>query len=428
MNLRGLAGRVMGESRSFSKLAAPLALASKLFGSSAIAQVAVLVATGIVTTRVRPADFADYGAVSGAAFVIASFNTLAAETRIPVVAAAPARALHRAAWNAIVFLSLAGVIAGGVVAANSPRWSVIVLLTTGCSLLLGIQQILTAVVLREQRQGLLAQGRLVQGLSNAGLLVALIFLPVPGVLVLSGSWFLSLGLGLIPLFKGLSRSETRDWFGIAHKEDWRLLRREVGLQPIANTLTTGVGSMPLLVLPLIATADLSGAWAVVNRFLMPVVNTLYLTLQPLYYGRGAHLLRQNAVAQFREYRASWLKWLSISSVGMLIACIVAIELALPILGSEWRIGSLVTLPACFYYVSLFLCLPVSQTLLMLARVKIQFWWTIARVVLCALPFSFVSWIGAYPALTGWAVAAAVTFVAQLELQKQCIANDLGKQA
>ena len=110
-----------------------IALASKLFGSSVIAQVAALAATTLAATQTTPADFATYAAILAATAVIAAVNSLAAETRMPVVPAATSAALNRAGATAMVLsgavIALVGVI--GLVAGAS--WGLPTLLVAiGC--------------------------------------------------------------------------------------------------------------------------------------------------------------------------------------------------------------------------------------------------------------------------------------------------------
>ena len=94
----------------------------------------------------------------------------------------------------------------------------------------------------------------------------------------------------------------------------------------------------------------------------------------------------------------------------------AVLVLVPLLGPQWSAAGSVLVAALLYFGSMFWCVPVSQTLVLLGRVDTQAWWSVARAVLCAIP---MLWAASEPrgALTGWAAMAALTFVAQLGLHR-----------
>lgn len=396
----------------------PLKLASKLFGSTVIAQIAVLVATAFAASRLTPADFAWYGAVSGAVWIAASFNSMAVEHRLGVVPEERFRPLQRAATASVTTISLLCFVAGALGVVLGRSWGPMAFLVGLAAFGLGIQQVLTGMALRSQRQGLLALGRLVQGLSNAALIVLFVFTPIPGYLGLSLSWAISVFLGLIPLAAGV-RFSLRT-LGVARPADFRILWGEVKLLPISQLMAGSVASLPLVILPALGNEGISGAWALVTRFLTPMVNTAYNTLQPLYYGGAAELLRQQRRPDFKRFHTRWVALLVAASVPVLVFFILCIAWLIPLLGEEWHVATLVIVPACIYFTSGFIGLPISHTLVLLGRVHAQFWWTVARWVLCLAPFALAGWIGIDRALLAWAVAAAVTFAAQIVMHRRAM--------
>lgn len=395
-----------------------LALASRLLGASVLAQIAVLAATALASTDLHPADFAVYGAVSGATGVSASLNTLAAETRAPVVDERLHDALNRAGFTSLATVSaltlLAGLIAFG--AARQLGW--VLLLTAGCALLVGAQQLLTGIVLRRQQQSVLADGRVSQGLSNAAMLVLLWQLKVPGFLVLTVSWLVSLLVGVVVIYWRSARGHLPN--RPASRSDWRELRREVGGQPVANLLASSVGNLPPLLLPALGQDLVAGIWALVSRFLNPVVNTTFATLQPLYYGKAASLVREHKHAALRSFHRRWMAWLCAAGLPVMLGSIVISMFLLPLLGPQWRVDWLPALTGAIYYTSMFSCLPQSQTLQMLGRVRLSLLWTIVRAVVCVVPLALIPVIGGQWALFGWAVGAAATFYWQFWLQRACL--------
>lgn len=390
-------------------------LASRLFGSTVLAQIAVMAATAFAASRLSPADFGWFGAVSGAVWITASVNVLAADSRLSVVPEDAVRPLVRGAASAAVAIAVLQAVAGtgGVLAGQD--WgpmALLVALGAGAS---GVQQLLVALIMREQQQQLLARGRLVQGLSNAVLIAASAFAPLPGFLGLSLAWIISIVLGLIPLLRGV-RLDLRT-LGRWRPDDVRAVLAEVRLLPLSQLMAGTVASLPLVVLPVLGEA-VGGAWALASRFLTPMVNTAFATLQPLYYARAAELVRGGAWPALRRYHARWLAFLAAASVPVTAFFVVIVWWVLPALGEEWQVARTVLLPACLYNVSNFACLPLSQTLVLLGRVHAQFWWTLVRCVACVVPFLVFPdpWWG----LLGWSVAAAATFLAQLVMHRVAV--------
>lgn len=395
-----------------------LALASKLLGASVLAQIAVLVATALASTSLHPSDFAIYGAVSGATGVSASLNTLAAETRTPVVDDAKHEVLNRAGFTALSAVSLTTLLAGIIAFTQRPGLGWILVLTSVCALMTGAIQLLTGIVLRQQRQSVLADGRVSQGLTNALMLVVLWQLKAPGFLVLTLSWLISLVVGASVLYLRAARGHLPR--RPASMADMRELGSQVGGQPVANLLASSVSNLPPLLLPALGHNVTAGVWALVSRFLNPLVNTTYSTLQPLYYGKAASLVRDAKVQALRDFHRRWMTWLTLAGLPVVVASIVISMFLLPLLGPQWRVGWLPAITGAIYYTSTFSCLPLSQTLQMLGRVRLSLLWTVVRAIVCVLPLAFIPVLGGQRALFGWAVGAALTFYWQFWLHRRCL--------
>lgn len=395
-----------------------LRLASKLLSSSVLGQLAVLGAISVAASGMDPADFASYGVVTAASFLLASGNTLAAELRSAVVDEPGAAALTRA--GASVALAIAGVVALVGVALvghhSTTGWSLV--LVAGCGLLLGLQQLLTGLVLREQRQELLARNRLVQAFTNALLILASLATPMPAWVGLSLAWLASLVAGNVVIVIALRRRLRH--LGRPRVADLRLLLSEVKLQPVANLMASSAAQLPVLTLQAFGAATVVGAWALVSRFLTPVVNSMVSTLQPIYYGRAAQLLRDGKVIALSGHHLRWMRRLLLAGIVVAVSVVIGVLWVLPLLGEEWDVARSVVVPAVLSFTVLFVCQPLSQTLVLLGRPNLQFGWTATRLTLCAVPLLLQPWIGAQAALTTWAVMSALTFLSQLALHRRAI--------
>lgn len=397
-----------------------LALASRLLGASVLAQVAVLAAVAIVSRDLHPADFAIFGAVSGVTAISASINTLAVETRTPVVDDALHAVLNRAGSSALVLVNLLTLACGLGLWAVRPEVGRVLVLAAGCAAMQGATQLLTGIVLRRQRQSVLADGRVAQGLSNAVLLLVLWQLRLPGHLVLTLAWMLSMSLGATVLFARGARGGLPR--GFARAADWRAAREQVGAQPLANVLASSVGSIPLILLPAVGQTVVAGLWALVNRFLAPLVNTAFATLQPLYYGKAASHVREGHTTALSDLHRRWMKWLLLGGLPVAVGCLIISLVLLPLLGPQWRVGWPTAVAGAIYFSSLFSCLPLSQTLQMLGRVRLSVQWTVVRAIVCLLPMALLGVLGGQGVLLLWAVGAALTFYWQLWLHRRAIGS------
>lgn len=393
-------------------------LASKLLGSGIISQAFGFVAIAFAASRTLPADFAVFAAVTAATAVIASANSLAAESRLPVVGQVLAESLSRAGFSAIVVFSVMCAAIGTVGASVGQVWGQVALLTAWCSFALGVQHLFVGIVLRTQRQELLAQSRLVQGISNATFIFIFVLMGIPGYLGLSLAWGLSLTLSdliLIPRMQGWAVG-----FRVASVSDFRKLFDQVRWQPVSNVLSDGVGQIPLLVLPVLGAPAVSGAWALANRFLMPIVNMAQLTLQPIYYGGAAALLRDGDIEGFQRNRSAWSQRLALGAIPVLGVCYLCLKWIIPLLGPEWRISTLVILPACILFPTALSWLPISQTLILGGHLRAQFVWTGAQFILSVVPFALVlaDKLDALEALLAWSIVSAGGMLAHHVLQRR----------
>lgn len=388
----------------------------QLFASGVIAQAFGFFATAYAAVLTNPEDFALFGIITALTAVLASFNTMAAETRLTVLGRLDAEALCRAGLCAAILVSIICLTSGFGLAVSGLGGYRIALFVGAASLMVGLQQLLTGVVLRHEAQSVLARSRIVQGLSNAGFLVVFLHQPMSGYEALSLAWVLSLGLSNLPLLP-----EAKGWssgFKVASRSDWRRLGREVRWQPVSNMLAQGVGAMPLILLPAFGANLLAGAWALANRFLMPLVNMVQMTLQPVYYGRAAALLRDGMAHEFSRYHKKWLIGMMCAGAPALLASVICINWLIPLLGDNWKSANLVLVPACLFFSSCVIWLPLSQTLVLRGYVDLQFTWTGVRCLVCLAPFS-LGFYGAYEsALLLWSVSAVGTAAVHLALQRR----------
>lgn len=390
-------------------------------GSSVIAQAAVLAATAFAASRSTTADFALYGVVTSAAATLATCNTWAAETRAAVVAQSDARALTSAGSSVnLAFMALAvvtGAVGQGLGWDHWLSFGILIALGGGMT---GYTQLLTGVVMREMRQGLLARGRLVQGLSNAILILALVLAHVPGYYALTVSWAVSLAAGNAVTMAGVPRRIS--WLLPGGRRDFAVLHREVQAQPLSNLLIGLAGNLPLMILPAlgaVATA-ISGTWALINRFVFPFINTMFATLQPIYYGHAADFQRSQRLRGLRSYFALWRDRLLLAAIPVCLGVFVVLQWGLPLLGDHWTVSPVMIATALLFYGTAFVCLPLSQTLILLGRVDVQLRWSLVRSVLCIVPFFAVGVIGPQNALIAWAVVSSLTFIWQLQLHQRAL--------
>lgn len=394
------------------------ALATKLFGSGVVAQACGFLATAFAATHTKPADFAIFAAVVAASAVLGSVNSLAAESRVPVVDRDTAESINRAGFSASVVFAVACGVLGAVGMKCGAAWGLVVALTSWCSFMLGLQHLLIGIILRTEQQELLAHNRLVQGISNAVMIVAFILLSMPGYLALSVAYALSFALSNVVLLRkihGWSRG-----FRVARLADFRRLWAQVRWQPLSNVLIDTAGQIPLLALPALGAPAVSGAWALANRFLTPIINMAQTTLQPIYYGRAAALLRASDGSGFLRYQRMWSRRLALGSLAVVPIAFISLEWLIPMLGSEWRVASLVILPACIYFPMALSWLPISQTLIMSGYLGTQFAWTAQQFVLATAPFvlAAIGVLSPEQALVIWALVFAIGMAVHRVFQRR----------
>lgn len=399
------------------------ALAGKLFGSTAAAQGAALVATTVAATRMQPVDFAIYAAVRAATGILAAVNALAAETRIPVVSEKDAGSLVRVASTSVVATTVVTVIAGLAGWSVGAGWARVTLLLAPCALAVAAMNVLTAGVIRANQPHLLARNRVVGGFSNAALIVALVFTPLAGDLVLTLAFVVSTVLSTWVLLPGVP-----GWLRLmrpAHHHDWRVVRREVGWQPL-NNLTANLGTaLPALLLPAFGATVIAGAWALISRIMNAVVNVVFSTTSPIYTAEFARLVREGDPRSQQSYHARWVLRLLLLAVPSIVGIIVGVRWIIPLLGDQWRPTSLVLAPACVSFTALMIWLPMSQTLVLIGRTTLELVWTLGNLVASAVPLVLIPWLGASRALTVWAAVQVVSLVVHVLVQRRAIADPAG---
>jgi len=398
------------------------ALAGKLFGSTAVAQGAALVATVVAATRAGPIDFAIYAGIRAATSVVSSVNAMATETRLPVVSEEDSRALIRVATTTVVGTSLLAALVGAVAYLGHATWAPIALLLGPSWLAVSTTNVVTAAVIRANQPHLLARNRVLSGFSNAALIVALIFTPLPGYLVLTGAFIISTILGVAVMVQGLPGwlSQARP----ARRGDWRLVQREVGWQPL-NNLAANLGTaLPALMLPALGATIVAGAWALLSRIMNAVVNVVYSTAAPLYSADFARLVREGDGVERARFHRLWLGRLLLLAVPSLVGIVVGVRWVVPLLGEQWRVTSMVLVPACLSFVVLMIWLPMSQTLVLIGRTKLEMIWTVSNLAVSAGALAMIPGWGGERALTVWAVAQVLSLAVHVVLQRRAISEPL----
>ena len=398
------------------------ALAGKLFGSTAVAQGAALVATVVAATRAGPTDFAIYAGIRAATSVVASVNAVAVETRLPVVSDEDSRALIRVATTTVVSASLIAVFVGAVAYLQGASWAPIAMLLGPSWLSVAAMNVVTAAVIRAGRPNLLARNRVLSGFSNAALIIAFIATPLPGYFVLTAAFIISTLLGVVVMLKGLPGwlSQARP----ARRGDWRLVQREVGWQPL-NNLAANLGTaLPALMLPALGATTVAGAWALLSRIMNAVVNIVYSTAAPLYNDGFARLVREGRDLDRVWFHQRWLGRLLLLAVPLVAGVVVGVRWAVPLLGEQWRTTSMVLVPACLSFAALMIWLPLSQTLVLLGRTRLEMIWTVGNLAVSAAALALIPWWGGERALTVWAVAQVLSLGVHTGLQRRVIGESL----
>ena len=382
--------------------------ALRLLSSTIVAQIAVLAATVVSAAWLLPRDFAYYGAAFGIAGIVSSFNTLGIETRLAVVEAATMARLLRTGLAACLGIAALGTVVALFVAGSDQwDWGVVIALAMAASMLSASQTVVTTLALRVSQYGVLARSRVAQGIVNAALIVTFSALPMPGYVALTGAWILSMVVGLIVSLRGWVPPFPASWR--LTTPDVSATRAEVGLQPVTSLLAAATVLIPLVVLPLVASASLAGSWALSTRVLGAAVMSTYASLQPVYYATAAEFVRGRAFPRLAGWHRRWAVWLTAATIpGFTVAGLV-IAYGLPLLGDQWMEARALVIPACLYWGSQFFGLPLSQTLLLVGRIRLQLIWTVARFVAATAAFALWPLWGALASIWAWSIVCVVTF-------------------
>ncbi|EPH05984.1 hypothetical protein HMPREF1531_00632 [Propionibacterium sp. oral taxon 192 str. F0372] len=393
-------------------------LIGKLFGSTVAAQAAALVATTIAATRAEPADFARYAAVFAVMSVVASVNSVAVETRVPVTSGVVRAAMMRVGTTTVLLCS-AVVFAGSLLLLGSHRDVAVngIFLAAGTAAI-SLVSLLIALAIRFHRQDLLALNRVVQGLSNAMLISTVIWTSLPGYVVLLGSFVVSTILGGLAMMRGLPRAAA--YLRIARRSDWAVTMRQVGMQPLTNLFANLGTALPPILLPVLGTVEIAGVWALASRFLNAVVSMVQSTVGPMYIGDVAGAVRGQARDKVARVHNAWLRRLGLLVIPMIAGTIAGINVIIPLLGSQWTNAGQITIPACLSFTALLVWLPTSQCLVLLGRTKTEFWWTACYVVCTLTPLLSMTKIGTVPGLTVWSVSQVAVILAHIWLQRRAI--------
>jgi O-antigen/teichoic acid export membrane protein len=396
-----------------------LATAFQLLSSTMLAQIAVLAATVLSAAWLDPIDFALFGAALGLAGIVNSVNTLGIETRLAIVEVATMTRLLRAGMAAALAITAVGGAAAALLAASGrDEWACVLAFAMAGSVVSALQQVVTTLALRERRPDVLMRSRVAQGAVNAVLILVLSSSPMPGYVALSTAWVVSTVVGLLVSLYGWAPPLPTSWRVSA--EDISVTRAQVGLQPVTSLLAGVSSQIPLVVLPLVASASLAGSWALSTRILGAAVLAAFSALQPVYYATAAEYVREHAFPRVATWHRQWAIWLTAATVpGFLVAGLV-IAFALPLLGAQWLDARDLVAPACIYWGSQFFGLPLSQTLLLVGRIRLQLLWTVARFVSAVAAFALWPVWGASASIWAWSIVCAATYVVLTVVQARVL--------
>ena len=398
------------------------ATAGGLLSSTMLAQLAVLAATVLSAAWLAPRDFALFGAALGLAGIVNSVNTLGIETRLAIVEVATMSRLLRTGLATCLGLTAAGGAAALLLAASGRSlWAGVLAFAMAGSVISAFQQIATTLALRARRADVLMRSRVAQGCVNAVLILALCASPLPGYVALSAAWVASTVVGLLVSLHGWAPPLPASWR--VREADISVTRAEVGLQPVTSLLAGVSSQIPLVILPLVASANLAGSWALSSRILGAGVMAAFSALQPVYYATAAEYVREHAFARVATWHRQWAIWLTAATVpGFLLAGLV-ISYAMPLLGAQWLDARTLVAPACIYWGSQFFGLPLSQTLLLVGRIRLQLVWTVVRFVAAVAAFSLWPLWGASASIWAWAIVCAATYVVLTVLQARVLRRE-----
>jgi len=390
-----------------------------LLSSTMLAQLAVLAATVLSAAWLAPLDFALFGAALGLAGIVNSVNTLGIETRLAIVEVPTMARLLRAGLATCLALTAAGGAVAVVLAASGrPEWAEVLAFAMAGSLVSALQQVVTTLALRERRPDVLMRSRVAQGTVNAVLILTLSASPIPGYVALSGAWVASTVVGLLVSLYGWAPPLPAGWRVTA--TDISVTRAEVGLQPVTNLMAGVSVQIPLVVLPLVASASLAGSWALSTRILGAAVMAAFSALQPVYYATAAEYVRGRAFSRVAAWHRRWAVWLSAATVPGFILAGLVIAYALPLLGAQWLDARALVAPACIYWGSQFFGLPLSQTLLLVGRIRLQLVWTVVRFVAAVAAFALWPLWGATASIWAWSIVCAATYVILTVIQARVL--------
>ena len=380
---------------------------SRLLAATAVAQGAVFAALLYAATWFEARDFALFGMAFGLANMANSANTFGVETRLAVVRDDGVAALVRVGGTAALAVSgLALPVVVLLVLTADLDLSVSAFFAIAAAHLLAWQQMLTVLALRYAPPHALSRSRTAQGLTNAALIFVLGMTPLPGYVALTGAWVISVIVGVC-LLATVVPPAVRHWRP-ASRRDWSFAVRQVRYQPLSNLLVGLASQAPLVLLPLLTTDAIAGAWALCTRLLSAVVVAGQAVLQPVYYSEAAEHVRLGRWGQLRRWHARWTIGLGAGAVVAFVTAGWAIASLLPRLDPQWASVGTVIVAGCIFWGSLLWAVPLSQTLQLVHAMGWQFAWAVVRFVVAGGGFLATSSLGGAAALMAWAVMCLLT--------------------
>jgi O-antigen/teichoic acid export membrane protein len=128
----------------------------------------------------------------------------------------------------------------------------------------------------------------------------------------------------------------------------------------------------------------------------------------VYYSTAAEYVRERAFPRLAAWHRRWAFLLTAVTVpGFAVAGLI-IAHGLPLLGAQWLDARVLVVPACLYWGSQFFGLPLSQTLLLVGRIRLQLVWTVVQFAAAVAAFALWPVWGAVASIWAWSIVCVAT--------------------
>jgi len=385
---------------------------------------AVLLCSAPVLTRLYTPD--DFGILAVYTAVLATLSIVAAlrfELGIPVAGddetAANVLVLGALALLGTVMCTAAGVMVWKAFSRGS-AWEG--LLSQALWLPLGIgaagvYQILSHWAIRAQEFAVLGRTKLFQAVGAVVVQVGLGFTGAGAVGLVAGD--------VVGRFSGSGRLGLRLW-----RRDSRHLRRislsslkagmrrfgRFALYSTGSALTNSIGlQVPPILFGLLYGSQVAGWYGLAYRIVGIPVFLVGGAVAQVYLGHAARYHHEDSV-RLRILFKSCIRRLFL--LGLLPAAITAAvgpAAFAMVFGEDWLEAGLYARALAVFFLAQLVVSPVSQTLTILGRQDLQFWWDVGRLLLVVGSIGIPAWIGMVPvgAVTVFSGATALAYLALL---------------